>query len=35
MNKIVKVSIAGVGFTFDAEAFVVMKNYLDTVEKAY
>ena len=35
MNKIVKVSIAGVGFTFDAEAFEVMKNYLDTLEKAY
>lgn len=35
MNKIVKVSIAGVGFTFDAEAFEVMKNYLDTLERAY
>ena len=35
MNKIVKVSIASVAFTFDAEAFEVMKNYLDTLEKAY
>lgn len=35
MNEVVKVSIAGVAFTFDAEAFEVMKNYLDTLENAY
>ena len=29
MKEVVKVSISGIAFSFDAEAYQVMKDYLD------
>lgn len=35
MKEVVKVSISGIAFSFDAEAYQVMKDYLDKLETGY
>ena len=35
MKDVVKVSISGISFVFDAEAYAVMKGYIDKLEKGY
>ena len=35
MNEVVNVSVAGISFTFDTQAYEVMREYIDRLEKAY
>src|SRR5699024_3301344 len=35
MKEVVKVSISGIAFSFDADAYKVMKDYLDKLEAGY
>lgn len=35
MNEVVKVSIAGIGFVLDNEAYEVLRKYIDILEKGY
>lgn len=35
MNEVIKVSIAGIAFTFDREAYMIVKEYLDKLEAGY
>lgn len=35
MKEVVKVSISGIAFTFDSEAYLIIKEYLDRLEAGY